>query len=394
MNTNTQDVATKEAQTTTKQQPAEQSNDSISESLKQVLAVTEKQQKTSPFTNITKFEEYQRMAQILSKSTMVPKAYQNNIGDCVIAMEIADRIGTSPFMVMQSLYVVYGNPGWSAQWVIAMLNSCGRFSPVQFEMSPRDTKLTKVEYIEYEWAGGKKSAVTKTTTIYERTCRAKVRDLKTREMLFGPEVSISMAVKEGWYTKAGSKWPTLEELMLMYRSGSFLGKLYAPDLLMGMQTAEELRDMRELDAPDQGVVDAQTNTRDELNEEMAKIAANKKPTPQQQTEQPVTVDHATGEGVDTESGEIIKEEIVEPAEAQQKVAKKKKATQSDKQQDKQVAKTKEYSFNQLLAMIDDAQTNDAVDTAVDLSRSCVMTSTSRKELGDYAERRKKALKEG
>lgn len=380
--------------TSHKQLQVDQPADSISESLNQVLAVTEKQQKISPFTNITKFEEYQRMAQILSKSSMVPKAYQNNIGDCVIAMEIADRIGTSPFMVMQSLYVVHGNPGWSAQWVIAMLNSCGRFSPVQFEMSPRDTKPTKVEYIEYEWAGGKKSAVTKTTDIYERTCRAKVRDLKTGEMLLGPEVSISMAVKEGWYTKPGSKWKTLEELMLMYRSGSFLGKLYAPDLLMGMQTAEELRDMRELDVPDQSTVDNQTQTRDDLNEEMVKIAASKKPTPQHQTEQPATVDKTAGEGVDTKTGEIIEEENVAPVGRQQKPAPKKPAPK--KPATATIGKKPSYSFNQILGKIDDAQTEIAVDDAEsDKEFVDELTDTLRKEISDYALRRKRAIaKEG
>jgi hypothetical protein len=52
-----------------------------------------------------------------------------------------------------------------------------------------------------------------------------------------------MASAEGWATKAGSKWKTMPELMLRYRAAAFFGRLYAPDILMGMQTAEEAADV-------------------------------------------------------------------------------------------------------------------------------------------------------
>ena len=54
-----------------------------------------------------------------------------------------------------------------------------------------------------------------------------------------------MAIKEGWYTKAGSKWTTMERQMLMYRSASFWVRAYAPEISMGMYTVEEAQDMGE-----------------------------------------------------------------------------------------------------------------------------------------------------
>jgi hypothetical protein len=51
-----------------------------------------------------------------------------------------------------------------------------------------------------------------------------------------------MAKAEGWVTKAGSKWKTMSELMLMYRAASFFGRLYAPEVLMGMHSVEEIQD--------------------------------------------------------------------------------------------------------------------------------------------------------
>lgn len=46
----------------------------------------------------------------------------------------------------------------------------------------------------------------------------------------------------GWYSKNGSKWQTMPELMLRYRAATFFGRLYAPDILMGMKAEEELKD--------------------------------------------------------------------------------------------------------------------------------------------------------
>jgi hypothetical protein len=56
-------------------------------------------------------------------------------------------------------------------------------------------------------------------------------------------VSIALAKKEGWYAKQGSKWVTMPQQMLMYRAASWFVRAYAPELAMGLQTAEEIRDV-------------------------------------------------------------------------------------------------------------------------------------------------------
>jgi hypothetical protein len=52
-----------------------------------------------------------------------------------------------------------------------------------------------------------------------------------------------MAVNEGWYGKNGSKWQSMPDLMLRYRSAAFFGRIYAPELLMGLPSSEESRDI-------------------------------------------------------------------------------------------------------------------------------------------------------
>lgn len=176
------------------------------------------------FGSQSNFEQAMRMARCLCSSTLVPVAYQGekNIANCVIALEMANRIGCSPLMTMQNLYIVHGNPGWSAKFLISSLNSSGKFSPLRYEF--------KGEQGTDEWG-----------------CRAYAVD-KSGEKLFGSWVTINMAKKEGWFGKAGSKWQTMPELMLQYRAAAFFQRTYAPEISMGMQTAEELYDISESEA--------------------------------------------------------------------------------------------------------------------------------------------------
>jgi hypothetical protein len=87
----------------------------------------------------------------------------------------------------------------------------------------------------------------------KRSCFAWTEEKATGQRLEGPPVSIDMAKAEGWFQKKGSKWQTMPEVMLRYRAASFFGRLYAPDVLMGMQTAEELHDVVDVD-PETGEV--------------------------------------------------------------------------------------------------------------------------------------------
>lgn len=162
------------------------------------------------------FEHAQRVAKMLASSDLVPTNYKNNIQNTMIAMEMANRIGASPLMVMQNLNIIQGKPSWSSTFIIASLNACKRFSPLRFDFDG-----------EGEDYG----------------CKAWANDLKTGEKLEGPKVNWVMVKAEGWLAKAGSKWKTMPELMFRYRAAAFFGRLYAPDILMGMQTAEEVLDV-------------------------------------------------------------------------------------------------------------------------------------------------------
>jgi hypothetical protein len=48
---------------------------------------------------------------------------------------------------------------------------------------------------------------------------------------------------EGWLNKSGSKWQTMPELMFRYRCAAFFARTFCPDVLNGLQTADEVRDV-------------------------------------------------------------------------------------------------------------------------------------------------------
>lgn len=166
------------------------------------------------------FELLQRQARMFNQSTLVPQQFQGeqNLGNAIIAMEMAVRMKASPLMVMQNLYVVYGNPSWSSKFLIATFNQCGRFEAIKYR--PTGEKGTDSQGII-----------------------AYTRERGSDEIIAGPEVTIGLAKQEGWYDKKGSKWKTMPDQMLRYRAAAWLIRTTAPEISMGLQTTDEVIDV-------------------------------------------------------------------------------------------------------------------------------------------------------
>lgn len=183
------------------------------------VATTQQSQPISAFSSENAFVSVQRMAKALASSTLVPDSYRGeaNLGNCIIALELSQRIGASVMAVMQSMVPIHGKPTWSASFLIATVNSCGRFSPMRFR-----------------WVGKEGTD--------EWGCRAFAVERESNLELVGALVTIGMAKAEGWYGKNGSKWKTMPEQMLQYRAAAFWCRAYAPEIALGMHTSEEIQD--------------------------------------------------------------------------------------------------------------------------------------------------------
>ncbi|MDG9859409.1 recombinase RecT [Acinetobacter ursingii] len=237
--------------------------------------------------NLEAFELSQRIAKMLSSSTLVPEQYRqtikvkagkdnfgnmlyrdepnpNGLANCVIALNMASRLNADPLMVMQNLYLIEGRPSWSSQFIMAAINSCGRFSALRFELEDLGEK--EVEYSETVWENRNKKTVHKKITINNMSCVAFAVERETGERIESSKITMEMAVKEGWYQKNGSKWQTMPEQMLRYRAASFFGRVYAPELLMGLRSSEEEQE-RIIDVTPETVVASASN----FNELKSKI---------------------------------------------------------------------------------------------------------------------------
>jgi len=198
------------------------------------------------FSNKKNFEEGQRIAKVLASSDIVPKIYRDNLPNCMVALNMAARTGADVMMVMQNLDIIQGKPSWSSKFLISTLNTSGKFSPLRFRIESKGD-ISAISYTDYFWDAPTKKMkpVNKVFKgpVENLTCVAYATEFYTGEVLTSPKITIEMAIREGWYTKNGSKWQTIPELMLNYRAASFFSRLYAPEISMGMHTAEEVIDV-------------------------------------------------------------------------------------------------------------------------------------------------------
>ena len=162
----------------------------------------------SVYSSIQSFESAQRIAASLADSALVPNTYrgQQGLPNCIVAIEIANRMGMSPFQVMQNLNVIHGRPSWSSQFIIGLIQGCGRFESFTYSEKTDSCQCF---------------AILKTTG----------------EQVSGPKITLDMAKREGW-TK-NTKWSTMPQTMLRYRAASAFGRFHIPDLILGIQSVEE-----------------------------------------------------------------------------------------------------------------------------------------------------------
>lgn len=196
-----------------------------------------------------------QMAKALSSSTIVPKEYQGNVSNCLVAIEQANRLKVSPMMVMQNLYVIQGRPSWSSKFLIAAINGSGKFD-------------MELQYEETKDKDGKPYSCLAWTT-------------KNGRRVEGMTVDMQMAKDEGWLTKNGSKWKTMPALMLRYRAASFFSSLNCPELTLGLYTKEEAEtiddDIFDVEAQVQHDIETHANQQEFVVEEPAQI--EEKPAP-------------------------------------------------------------------------------------------------------------------
>lgn len=226
----------------------------------------------SIFSNAESWGLAVKMATSLAQSTIVPKEYQGNANNTLIAIEMSNRLQTSPLMIMQNLFPIYGRPSWSAQYVIAMINGSGKY----------DMELQYDEKVDKD---GKPFS-----------CQCWTE--KAGRKVTGPVIDMNMAKAEGWIDKNGSKWKTMPQIMLRYRAASFFGRMNCPELTMGIYTREEVVEL----GPEEYVVsDVQTEVQQDIAQNANSVPFE--PVTIEQKPQPKTLDDIKA-GVDKQASAV------------------------------------------------------------------------------------------
>ena len=159
------------------------------------------------------FTETMQAAQILSNSSLVPKDYRafipekeygkikydaqgnvvgennpNAAANCLIALNMANRMGYDPLMIMQNLHIIEGRPAWSSQFIIAAINACGKFSPLRFEIVNHG--MTNVEYTTSTGYGKNRITDTVKTQIENISCIAWAIEKATGERVESAKIDM------------------------------------------------------------------------------------------------------------------------------------------------------------------------------------------------------------
>lgn len=175
----------------------------------------------SEFANLldsNRFDHLWKAANVFSRSKLVPDIFQNDQPSCFVAMQMAIRLQVDPMMFMQKSYIVHGRPGIEATLAIALANKRGPFTgPIQWKFEGKGEARACTAFATHKETG--------------ETCEITI-DWKT-------------VVAEGWLSKSGSKWKTMPDMMFRYRTAMWLIRAYCPEVILGLQSVEEVIDSAE-----------------------------------------------------------------------------------------------------------------------------------------------------
>lgn len=167
----------------------------------------------------TNIDDGFRFAKMISRSQMVPEAYQNNPDNCLVAIDLSLRWGVSWLVVMQHVYMVHNRPALDASLCIALTNKSGIFvDPIEYEVEGDDARKDNYRV------------------------RAYATRRSTGKVLKGPWIDWLLVRAEGWENKPGSKWKSMPDQMFHYRAAVWFQRRFCPEVAMGMLTTDEAHD--------------------------------------------------------------------------------------------------------------------------------------------------------
>lgn len=156
-------------------------------------------------------DEAIRLAEMMSKSNIVPKEFASNPGNILVAIQWGMELGLQPLQAMQSIAVINGRPSLWGDAVLALVKSS-----------------TLCEYVIEE------------STDDGAVCRVKRvgEGEQSRSFTKVDAAKASLIGKQG-------PWTQYPKRMMQMRARSWALRDVFPDVLRGMAVAEELQDIEQ-----------------------------------------------------------------------------------------------------------------------------------------------------
>ena len=146
------------------------------------------------------------LAKAFSEAKMVPEHFKKSVGDCYIAIRLADSLGLEPWLLMQEMSIIQGKAFLSGKLILALINR----------------NLAEPLRPEYSGAEGTDE---RTVTM---TGRPEGEDMP---------LSITVKVKDA---KTGNEnWKKHPDQMLVYFGARMWGRRYTPNLMLGLHDKDE-----------------------------------------------------------------------------------------------------------------------------------------------------------
>jgi hypothetical protein len=159
----------------------------------------------------TSMNEAMQMADMLAKSQMVPKHYQNKPQDTLVAMMMGSELGLNPIQALQNIAVINGKPSIYGDAMMALVQNHPAFGGVDESFD--------------------ESTMTAHCSVWRKGGNTHTQSFSKAD-----------AEKAGLWGKSGP-WQQYPKRMLQFRARGFALRNQFADALAGLITREEAEDM-------------------------------------------------------------------------------------------------------------------------------------------------------
>lgn len=163
----------------------------------------------------TNYEQFMTLANMMAESDFVPKDYRGKPGNCAIAMQWGAEIGLKPLQALQNIAAINGRPSLWGDAMLALVRSSGLLEYIHEEAAPDGTAV----------------------------CRVKRKGEPLEQVRTFSDADATLAGLAG---KSGP-WQTNPARMKQMRARAFALRDVFTDVLRGMASAEEQRDIIDME---------------------------------------------------------------------------------------------------------------------------------------------------